>query len=45
MEGKARIPILAVLIFFLGARLFGRKAGLLAAVLFAVNAYDIRYAQ
>ena len=33
------------LIFFLGARLFGRKAGLLAAVLFAVNAYDIRYAQ
>lgn len=33
------------LIFFLGARLFGRKTGLLAAALFAVNAYDIRYAQ
>jgi mannosyltransferase len=32
-------------IFFLGARLFGRRAGLLAALLLAVNAYHIRYAQ
>jgi len=32
--------------FFLGARLFGRKAGLfLAAVSFRINAYDLRYAQ
>jgi mannosyltransferase len=33
------------LIFFLGARLFGRRAGLLAALLLAINAYHIRYAQ
>ena len=33
------------LIFFLGARLFSRSAGLLAAILFASNAYDIRFAQ
>jgi hypothetical protein len=32
-------------IFFLGARLFGRRAGLLAALLLAINAYHIRYAQ
>jgi mannosyltransferase len=32
-------------IFFLGARLFGRRVGLLAAFLFSVNAYDIRFAQ
>jgi mannosyltransferase len=31
--------------FFLGARLFGRRAGLLAALLLAINAYHIRYAQ
>jgi uncharacterized membrane protein len=31
-------------IFFLGARLFGRRAGLLAALLLAVNAYHIHYA-
>ena len=37
----ATIPI----IYFLGARLFGRRAGLLAAALLAVNAYHIRYAQ
>jgi mannosyltransferase len=32
-------------IFFLGGRLFGCRAGLLAALLLAVNAYHIRYAQ
>jgi mannosyltransferase len=32
-------------IFLLGARLFGRHAGLLAALLLAINAYHIRYAQ
>ena len=31
--------------FFLGARLFGRRVGLLAALLLAINAYHIRYAQ
>ena len=37
----ATIPV----IFFLGARLFGRRVGLLAALLLAINAYHIRYAQ
>jgi mannosyltransferase len=32
-------------VFFLGARLFGRRTGLLASLLLAVNAYHIRYAQ
>jgi uncharacterized membrane protein len=36
----ATIPIT----FFLGARLFGRRAGLLASLLLAVNAYHIHYA-
>src|ERR1700730_16345292 len=31
-------------IFFLGARLFGRRVGLLAALLLAINAYHIHYA-
>src|SRR5258708_15300754 len=33
------------LIFFLGARLLGRRAGLLAALLLAINGYHIHYAQ
>ena len=33
------------LIFSLGARLFGHRVGLLAALLLAINAYHIRYAQ
>jgi mannosyltransferase len=37
----ATVPI----IFFLGARLFGHRVGLLAALLLAINAYHIRYAQ
>jgi mannosyltransferase len=32
-------------VFFLGARLFGRRVGLSAALLLAINAYHIRYAQ
>jgi mannosyltransferase len=32
-------------VYFLGARLFGRRVGLLAALLLAINAYHIRYAQ
>src|SRR6266566_969714 len=37
----ATVPVL----YALGARLFGRTAGLLAAWLLAINAYHIRYAQ
>jgi mannosyltransferase len=37
----ATVPIL----YFVGARLFGRTAGLLAAWLLAINAYHVRYAQ
>jgi mannosyltransferase len=37
----ATVPVL----YALGARLFGRGAGLLAAWLLAINAYHIRYAQ
>jgi hypothetical protein len=37
----ATVPI----IYFVGARLFGRTAGLLAAWLLAINAYHVRYAQ
>jgi mannosyltransferase len=37
----ATVPVL----YALGARLFGRSAGLLAAWLLAINAYHIRYAQ
>jgi len=37
----ATVPI----IYLLGARLFGRTAGLLAAWLLAINAYHVRYAQ
>ena len=37
----ATVPI----IYLLGARLFGRTAGLLAACLLAINAYHVRYAQ
>src|SRR5712692_2141014 len=37
----ATVPI----IYLLGARLFGRTAGLLAAWLLATNAYHVRYAQ
>jgi mannosyltransferase len=33
------------LIYSLGARLFGQRAGLLAALLLGINAYHIRYAQ
>ena len=31
--------------FFLGARLFGRRAGLVAALLLSINVYHVRYAQ
>ena len=37
----ATVPV----VFFLGARLFSRRVGLLAALLLAINAYHIRYAQ
>ena len=37
----ATVPV----IYALGARLFGRNAGLLSAWLLAINAYHIRYAQ
>ncbi len=37
----ATVPVL----YALGARLFGRSSGLLAALLLAINAYHIRYAQ
>ena len=37
----ATVPV----VFFLGARLFNRRVGLLAALLLAINAYHIRYAQ
>src|SRR5712664_2545108 len=37
----ATVPV----VFFLGARLFSRRVGLLAALLLATNAYHIRYAQ
>lgn len=37
----ATVPLL----YALGARLFGRPAGLLAAWLLAINAYHVRYAQ
>ena len=37
----ATIPV----IYALGARLFGRNAGLIAAWLLAINAFHIRYAQ
>jgi mannosyltransferase len=37
----ATIPV----VFFLGARLFDRRVGLLAALLLTTNAYHIRYAQ
>ena len=37
----ATVPI----IYLLGARLFGRTAGLLAAWVLAINAYHVRYAQ
>src|SRR3984893_7580045 len=37
----ATVPV----IYLLGARLFGRRAGLLAALLLTVNAYHIHYAQ
>src|SRR5712692_6465637 len=37
----ATVPVLCAL----GARLFGRRAGLLAAWLLSINAYHIRYAQ
>ena len=37
----ATVPV----VFFLGARLLSRRVGLLAALLLAINAYHIRYAQ
>ena len=37
----ATIPV----VYALGARLFGRRAGLVAALLLALNAFHIRYAQ
>jgi mannosyltransferase len=37
----ATVPV----VYLLGTRLFGRRVGLLAALLLAINAYHIRYAQ